>query len=50
MRHDCVGGDGIGHEANVWKISQERFQIVQTPTVVNLVAQRARLQLEASED
>ena len=50
MRHDCVGDDGIGDGAKAWRLLQERFQSVETPTVVTLVAQLARLQLEDSED
>ena len=50
MRHDCVGDDGIGDGAKAWKLLQERFQSVETPTVVTLVAQLARLQLEDAED
>ena len=50
MRHDCVGDDGTGDGAKAWKLLQERFQSVETPTVVTLVAQLARLQLEDSED
>ena len=50
MRHDCVGDDGIGDGAKAWKLLQERFQSVETPTVVTLVAQLARLQLKDSED
>ena len=50
MRHDCVGDDGIGDGAKNWKLLQERFQIVETPTVVTLVAQVARLQLEGAQD
>ena len=42
--------DGIGDGAKAWKLLQERFQSVETPTVVTLVAQLARLQLEDSED
>ena len=38
MRHDCVGDDGIGDGAKAWKLLQERFQSVETPTVVTLVA------------
>ena len=45
MRHDCVG-DG----AQTSKLLQERFQSVETPTVVTLVAHLARLQLEDAED
>ena len=50
MRHDCAGDDGIGDGAKAWKRLQERFQSVETPTVVTLVAQLARLQLEDAED
>ena len=50
MRHDCVGDDGIGDGAKAWKLLQERFQSVETPTVVTSVAQLARLQLEDAED
>ena len=50
MRHDCVGDDGIGDGAKAWKLFQERFPSVETPTVVTLVAQLARLQLEDAED
>ena len=38
MRHDCVGHDDIGDGAKAWKLMQERFQSVETPTVVTLVA------------
>ena len=50
MRHDFVGDDGIGDGAKAWKLLLERFQSVETPTVVTLVAQVARLQLEDAED
>ena len=50
MRHDGVGDDGIGDAAKAWKLLQVRFQSVETPTVVTLVAQLARLQLEDNED
>ena len=50
MRHDCVGDDGIGEGAKAWKLLQERFQSVETPTVVTLVAKLAQLQLEDAED
>ena len=50
MRHDCVGDDGIGDEAKAWKLLRERFQSVETPTVVTFVPQLARLQLEDPED
>ena len=50
MRQDWVGNDGIGDGAKAWKLLQERFQSVETPTVVNLVAQLARLKLENAED
>ena len=49
MRHDCVGDDGIRDGAMAWKILRKRFQSVETPTVVTLVAQLARLQLEDAE-
>ena len=50
MRHDCVGDDEIGDGAKSWKLLQERFNSVETPTVVTLEAQLARLQLEDVED
>ena len=50
MRHDCVGDDGIEDGAKAWKLLQERFQSVETPTVVILVEQLAQLQLENAED
>ena len=50
MRHDYVGDDGFGDGVEAWKLLQERFQSVETPTVVTLVAQFARLQLEDAED
>ena len=50
MRYDCVGDDGVGKEAKAWKRLQERFQRVETPTVVTLVAQLARLQLADAEN
>ena len=50
MRHDCVGDDGIGAGAKAWRLLQERFQSVETPTVVTLVAKLAQVQLEDGED
>ena len=50
MRHDCEGDDGIGDGAKAWKLLQERFQSVETLTVVTLMAQLARLQLEDADD
>ena len=50
MRHDCVGDDSIGDGAKAWKLLQERFHSVETPMVVTLVIQFARLQLEDAED
>ena len=50
MRHDCVGDDGIADGAKAWKLLQERFQSEETPTVVILAAQLARLLLEDAED
>ena len=49
MRHDFVGDDGIGDGAKDLKLLQEKFQSVETPTVLNLVAQLAQLQLEDAE-
>ena len=48
--HHCVGDDGIGNGTKAWKILRERFQSLETPTVVTLVAQLAGLQLEVAED
>ena len=50
MRHDCVGDDCIGDGAKAWNLLHERFQSVETPTVMTLVAQLARLQLEDADD
>ena len=50
MRHECVGDDGVGDGSKAWKLLQERFQSLETPRVVRLVAQLARLQLEDAED
>ena len=50
VRHDCVGDYGIGDGAQAWKFLQERFQSVETSTVVTLVTQLVRLQLEDAED
>ena len=50
MRHDCMGYDKMGYGARAWKLLEERFQCVEKPTVVTLVAQLARLQLEDYED
>ena len=50
MTHDCVGDDSIGDGAKAWKFLQVRFQKMETPTVVTLVAQLAGLQLEDAED
>ena len=50
MRHDCEEDDGITDGAKAWKLLQERFQSVETPTVVILVAQLARRRLEDAED
>ena len=48
MRQVCVSNNGIGDGAKVWKLIVERLQSVETPTVMTLVAQLARLQLEDS--
>ena len=50
IRHDCEGDDGIGDGAKGWKLLQERFQSVETPTELTLVAQLAQRHLEDSED
>ena len=50
LRHECVGADGIGDGEKAWKLLQEIFQSVETPTVVTWVVQLARLQPEDSED
>ena len=50
MRHDFVGDNGIGDGEKSWKFLQEIFQSVETLTVVTLIAQLARLQLEDAED
>ena len=50
MRQDGMRDDGTRDEAKAWKLLQERFQSVKTPTVVTLVEQLARLQPEDSED
>ena len=44
-RHDCNGD-----KAKAWKLLLEKFQIVETPIVVSLVAQLARPQLEDADD
>ena len=49
MRQVCVSNNGIGDGAKVWKLIVERLQSVETPTVMTLVAQLARLQLKDSE-
>ena len=50
MRHDSVGDDGKGDGSKAWKLLQEGFQSVETPTMVTLVVHLARLQLEDAED
>ena len=50
MRHDCVGDDSIGAGAKAWRLLQERFQSVETPTVVTLLAKLAQVQLKDAED
>ena len=41
---------GIGDGAKAWKLLQEIFQRVETTTVVTLVAQLARMQLEDADN
>ena len=50
MRYDCVGDDSHGDDAKAWSLLLKRFQSVNTPTVVNLVAQLDRLPPEVIED
>ena len=38
MIHDSVADDGIGDGAKTWSLLRERFQSVETPTVVTLLA------------
>ena len=49
MRQDCVGDDRIEDGAKALKLLQKRLQSVETSTVVTLVAELVRLQLEESE-
>ena len=39
MRHDCVGDNGIRDGTKAWKRLQEKYQRVETPTLMILVAQ-----------
>ena len=41
MRHGCTGYDGLGDGAKAQKFLHERFQSVETPKSVTLVAQLA---------
>ena len=50
MRHDSVGDDCFGDGAKAWKLLQERFQCVETPTLLTLVAQLVQLRLEDAEE
>ena len=50
IKHDCLNDNGTGNGTKAWKMLQERFQSVETPTVVSLVSQLARLQLRRGED
>ena len=49
-RHEFVPNGGIGVGKKALKLLHERFECVETPTVVTLVEQLARLQLRKSED
>ena len=49
MRHDFVGDDGIEMEQRLGSFCKRDFS-VETQTVVTLVAQLARLQLEDADD
>ena len=50
IRDNGRGDESIGDSAKAGKILQEKFQHVETPTVVSLVAQLAPLQLNDFKD
>ena len=45
IRHDCLSSDGVGDGAKAWRLLQQRYSNVEKPTVVSLVRQISRLQL-----
>ena len=49
IRHDCLSSDGVGDGAKAWRLLQQRYSNVEKPTVVSLVRQISRLQLDENE-
>ena len=49
IRHDCLSSDGVGDGAKAWRLLQQRYSKVEKPTVVSLVRQISRLQLDENE-
>ena len=49
VRHDCLSSDGVGDGAKAWRLLQQRYSNVEKPTVVSLVRQISRLQLDENE-
>ena len=49
IRHDCLSSDGVGDGAKAWRLLQQRYSNVEKPTVVSLVRQISRLQLNENE-
>ncbi len=51
IRHECLSSDldGVGDGAKAWRLLQQRYSNVVKPTVVSLVCQISRLQLDENE-
>ena len=49
IRYDCLSSDGVGDGAKAWRLLQQRYSNVEKPTVVSLVRQISRLQLDENE-
>ena len=49
IRHDYLSSDGVGNGAKAWRLLQQRYSNVEKPTVVSLVRQISRLQLDENE-
>ena len=49
IRHDCVGKDGLSDGTRAWNLLKEKFRSEESPTVVTLVSQVARMQLKPEE-
>ena len=49
IRHDCLSSDGVGDGAKALRLLQQRYSNVEKPTVVSLVRQISRLQLDENE-